>query len=147
MRVRGTRGNRSRATAPAAPWQTGRASATAFSAALSNSQLAAHNELLNELFIELDQAANGLSATTSLVEWEAFRALVLNYLNEVKAGYRLRKQAAWDPRGNQRLLVLIDAADQELVELGMAFIERQNDNFAFLNRVKRLKGLLLDMKS
>ncbi len=147
MRVRGTRGNRSRATAPAAPWQTGRAPATAFSATLSSSQLAAHNALLNELYTELEQAADKLSPTTSLIEWEAFRALVLDYLNEVKAGYRLRKQAAWDPRGNQRLLVLVDAVDQELVELGTMFIEQQNDNFAFLNRVKRLKGLLLDMKS
>lgn len=147
MRVRGTRGNRSRATAPAAPWQTGRAPATAFSTTLINSQLAAHNELLAELFAELDLAANGLSGTTSLVEWEAFRALVLSYLSEVKAGYRLRKQAAWDPQGNQRLLVLIEAANQQLIELGMIFIEQQNDNLAFLNRVKRLKGLLLDMKS
>lgn len=147
MRVRGTRGNRSRATAPVAPWQTGRAPATAFSATLNNTQLSAHNELLNDLFVELEQAANGLSATASLLEWESFRALVVNYLNEVKAGYRLRRQAAWDREGNQRLLVLIDAANHELVELGIAFLERQDDNLAFLARVKRLKGLLLDMRS
>lgn len=147
MRVRETRGNRSRATAPAASWQTGRAPATAFSATLQQSQLAAHNELLHGLLLEVERAANGLSRTTPLLEWEAFRALVTDYLNEVKAGYQLRREAAWDREGNQRLLVLIDAANQELVELGITFIERQDDNLAFLARVKRLTGLLLDMKS
>ncbi len=147
MKVRRTRENRSRATAPTARLQSGRAPATAFSTALRNSQLAAHQELLNRLYREVEQAANRLTATSSLLEWEAFRALVINYLNEVKAGFRLRKQAAWDKQGNQRLLVLIDAANQELVELGMAFLERQTDHLAFLARVKRLKGLLLDMKS
>lgn len=147
MRVRGTRGNRSRATAPAALWQRGRASATAFSTTLMDNQLLAHKEILDNLFVELDKVADELSSTTSLLEWETFRALVLEYLNEVKVGYRLRRQAAWDLQGNQRLLVLVEAADKELVELGMAFIERQDDNLAFLARVKRLKGLLLDMKS
>lgn len=145
MRVRETRGNRSRATA--APWQAGRAPATAFSTTLQQSQLIAHNELLHGLFLEVEQAANSLSRTTPLLEWEAFRTLVTDYLSEVKAGYQLRREAAWDREGNQRLLVLIDAANQELVELGIAFIERQDDNLAFLARVKRLTGLLLDMKS
>lgn len=146
MRVRRTQGNRSRATAPTARWQSGRAPATAFSEALRNSELAAHQELLSWLYGEVEQAADRLSATSSLLEWEAFRDLVINYLNEVKAGFRLRKQAAWDRQGNQRLLVLIDAANQELVELGIAFLQRQTDHLAFLARLKRLKGLLLDMK-
>jgi uncharacterized protein YaaR (DUF327 family) len=114
---------------------------------LVDNQLAAHREALDTLFAELDRAADELSSTTSLLEWEAFRALVLDYLNEVKVGYRLRRQVAWDLQGNQRLLVLVEAANEELVELGTAFIQQHNDNLAFLARVKRLKGLLLDMKS
>lgn len=147
MRVRSTRIDRSRATVAAASLQAGRAPATAFSQALLDRQLAAHQAMLKDLCAALEAQADHLSATTSLLEWETFRTSVLAYLQEVQSGYSLRKQAAWDPEGNQRLLVLVDATNQELIELGMAFIEKQNDNWAFLARVKRLKGLLIDLKS
>jgi len=114
---------------------------------LTDYRLAEHQAVLDKLFVKLEAMMEVISTTTSLLEWEKFRSLVLAYLEEVKNGYRLRKQIAWDPRGNQKLLVLVEAANQELVELGLAFLERADDNLRFLARLKRLKGLLLDMRS
>lgn len=145
MRVRRTRGGGSRATVSASGQRA--ASATSFSHVMHARQLEAHQKQLEELYSRLEVLADSMSATTPLQDWENFRSLVYAHLNEVKAGYYLRKELAWDLRGNKRLLVLIEIVDRELVELGLSFIERQDDNLAFLARVKRLKGLLLDLKS
>lgn len=147
MKISRTRGDRSRVTAPAESWQAGRAPATAFSDALMAQQGAMHAELLDAMYDTLAVMADELDTTSPLLQWEAFRDLVLEYLAEVKNGYRLKKRTVWDQRGNQRLLVLVEEANEELVSLGIAFLQREGDKLQFLARVKRLKGLLLDMKS
>ena len=147
MRIKGPKKARGRAIQPAAVRPTGGGSATGFLSTLQKRQADDHEARLEQLYDKLVTSSQEISLNASLLTWESFRTSARDYLNEVRGAFKLRREVLLDREGNQRLVVLVDVADRELAELGEAFMKKEGDNLAFLAKVKRLLGLLLDMKS
>lgn len=147
MKVPPSRQNGSRAAVPASSGQAGKAPAIPFSAYLQGEGEALRKARLDKLHQDLMAMAERLSLASPLSEWESFRQGVAAYLAEVKKHYLSRRSRIPDRAGNQRLLVLIEQADQELSALSLEFLSSAQDDLDVLARLKRLTGLLLDIRS
>jgi uncharacterized protein YaaR (DUF327 family) len=102
---------------------------------------------LDKLYQQAVALAERISLASPLSEWEDFRQSVAAYLSEVRKSFQMKRSQVWDRRGNQRLLLLVEKADQELVELSLEFLNQTQTDLDFLERLKKLKGLLLDIRS
>lgn len=148
LRVSENRGSRSRTGVPAATTQSGKPPAIPFSRALQAEQQTLLGQQLDKLWKIIEDQSSNLSLSSPLADWETYRQAVRDYLKTIKENsYCLRREQSWDRSGNQKVLMLVDEADQELVALGTEFLKREADNLQFLERIKRLKGMLLDMRS
>lgn len=147
MKVSASRRNSSRATALASSRQAGGAPAIPFSRMLQSEEESLFRARLDKLYHEVLELADRLAFSSPLSEWESFRQGVASYLAEVRKSFRLRRAQVWDSFGNQRLLLLVEQADQELIALSLDFLSEAKNDLQFLERIKKLKGLLLDIRS
>lgn len=147
MRVPASGRNSSRATVSASR-QGGGAPAIPFSDLLQTEREADQlRARLDKLYQQAVALAERISLASPLSEWEDFRQSVAAYLSEVRKSFQMKRSQVWDRRGNQRLLLLVEKADQELVELSLEFLNQTQTDLDFLERLKKLKGLLLDIRS
>lgn len=146
MKVPATGRNRSRATASALK-QPGGAPAIPFSALLQNEQESQLRVKLDKLYQQVMDLAEQISLSSPLSEWDEFRQVVAEFLLEVRKSFQLKRSQVWDHYGNHRLLLLVEQADRELVALGLDFLNQAQGDLQFLERLKRLKGMLIDIRS
>ncbi len=148
LRVSANREGRSRTGVPAANMQPGKPPAIPFSQALQSERHHLLAQELDKLWVIIEEQGSSLTRSSPFEQWERYRQAVRDYLTAIKENcYCMRREQIWDRSGSQKLLLLVEEADKELLAVGNAFLEKQGNNLLFLARIQRLKGMLLDMRS
>lgn len=110
---------------------------------LSNEQFHAR---LNELIKEIDLQGEKLSKRADIKEFEKYRRLIREFLDEVVSnGYAFSKDNAFGARGRHRFFATVRVIDQKLDELAREVLSGQTDSIALLHRIDDIRGLILDM--
>ena len=111
--------------------------------ALSKEQYETH---LKELVNQIDEQGDRLEKKASIKEFEKYRQLIRNFLDEVVSnGYAFSKENAFSARGRQRFFATVKVIDSKLDELGKEVLKEQSDSLAILDKIDDIRGLIVDM--
>ena len=105
-----------------------------------------YDEKLGGLIRDIDAQAEKLTKRADIKEFERYRALIRDFINEVVSnGYAFQKESSFESRGRQRLFATIQTVDQKLDALAKEVLSNQADNIATVHAIDDIRGLLLDM--
>jgi uncharacterized protein YaaR (DUF327 family) len=110
---------------------------------LSGDQLRAQ---LNSLAAAIDEQGRRLAKRADIKEFEKYRALIKQFLDEVVSnGYAFNKDSTSPSRGRYRTLATVKTVNDKLDDLARIVLAGQADNLELLRRMGEIRGLLLDM--
>ena len=105
-----------------------------------------HHARMVDLVGAIDEQAKRLSKRADISEFEKYRNLIRNFLDEVVSnGYSFSKENAFAARGRHRFFATVKTIDDKLDEMAKKVLDEQADSIGILADIGEIRGLLLDM--
>jgi len=105
-----------------------------------------HTARLADMKKEIDEQGKLLSDRVDVREFEKFRRLIRDFLDEIVSnGYTFSREDAYASRGRHRYIATVQVINEKLDALGKEVISEQADKIDILHRVDDIRGLLLDL--
>ncbi|MCL1829560.1 MAG: YaaR family protein [Oscillospiraceae bacterium] len=119
---------------------------TVFQRTLTTLSKEQHKIHLTGLIAEIDQQAEKLSKRADIKEFEKYRKLIRDFLDEIVSnGYAFTKENAYGAGRRHRFFATIKTIDENLDEMAKSILSEQSGNIELLHRIDDIRGLLLDM--
>ncbi len=117
-----------------------------FTRKLLEAQRAEIKEELGQLLSGIDKQAAEIEKSLTFESLEKYRELVRKFVNVVVNDlFAVEEKLSVSPTGKKKSLLLVKTIDAELAALAEEFVKRQTNLLAFMARLDRIRGLLLDM--
>jgi len=101
---------------------------------------------LSDMKDEIDEQAKRLSDRVDVREFEKYRRLIRDFLDEIVSnGYTFSREDAYASRGKHRYIATVQIVDEKLDALGKEVIKEQADKIEILHKIDDIRGLLLDL--
>ena len=111
--------------------------------ALSNESYEAR---IREMKDAIDKQGERLSDRVNVSEFEKFRKLIREFLDEIVSnGYTFSREDSYAAGGKHRYIATVKIVNEKLDELGKEVMKEQSDNIDVLDKVGDIRGLLLDL--
>jgi uncharacterized protein YaaR (DUF327 family) len=105
-----------------------------------------NQEHLHALVGEIDKQGAKLSNKADIREFEHYRKLIRDFIEEVVSnGYAFSKESSYGAGGRHRYIAVIKTIDERLDALAKEVLSEQADNIAIIGKIDDIRGLLLDM--
>ena len=105
-------------------------------------------EELDQLLVRIDDQASEIEKSLTFESLEAYRELVRKFVGiVVNELFVVEEKLSVSPTGKKKSLLLVKTIDEELESLAREFINRQGNLIAFMARLDKIRGLLLDLYS
>lgn len=105
-----------------------------------------YRQEIERLTKSLDAQAETLAKKIDIYEFEKYRRLIGELINEVVSNaYAFKKENVLDARGRRKVYALIQTVDERLDQMAADVINRNIDSIGVLARVDDIRGLILDM--
>ena len=143
--------DRTRRTAKSVASSKGKAAKTvssesSFTRKLLEAQRAEIKEELGQLLSGIDDQAREIEKSLTFEALEKYRELVRKFVSVVVNDlFAVDEKLSISPAGKKKSLLLIKTIDAELAAMAEEFVKRQSNLLAFMARLDRIRGLLLDM--
>ena len=119
---------------------------TVFQRTLTTLSQEQHKIHLNGLIAQIDAQAEKLSKRADIKEFEKYRKLIRDFLDEIVSnGYAFTKENAFGAGRRHRFFATVKIIDQNLDEMAKLILNDQSGNIELLHRIDDIRGLLLDM--
>ena len=119
---------------------------SAFRRTLTDMSNEMHTARLADMKKEIDEQGKLLSDRVDVREFEKFRRLIRDFLDEIVSnGYTFSREDAYASRGRHRYIATVQVINEKLDALGKEVISEQADKIDILHRVDDIRGLLLDL--
>ncbi|HOX27726.1 MAG TPA: YaaR family protein [bacterium] len=127
---------------------TGKQSEKSFGLKLLETQRAALREELDTLLSSIDEQAQKIEKSLTFESLEAYRELIKKFVGiAVNELYAVEEKLSVSKTGKKKSLLIVKKLDEELETLTHEFLNRQQNLVAFLGRLDKIRGLLLDLYS
>lgn len=104
------------------------------------------SEKIRGLIEQIDNQGERLSKKADLSEYEKYRSLIRDFMNEVVSnGYSFDKENAFLGRGRHKFYATVKIVDEKLDSLAKDVLSEHADNVEIINKIDDIRGLLLDM--
>lgn len=101
---------------------------------------------IDRLMYAISEAGERLKKKLDLIELRKYQGQVKKFLQHVLGGtFAMNEQVFRDNRGRQKTMTLIKLVDQDLNELTEMVMNGEKDRLEILNKIDRIKGMLIDM--
>jgi len=101
---------------------------------------------LQEFLNQLDQQGKKLSETFSLEDLNKFQDLVKTFLRSTFGQSRqMQEESYWDFRGQPKVLARVTKIDHSLEDLGKQVLSNQVSQLELLNKIDKIRGLIIDL--
>ena len=120
--------------------------ATVFSKTLNDLSREQYEKHLHELVGRIDEQSDKLSKRADVKEYERYRSLIRDFLNEVVSnGYEFSRSDSFIGRGRHRVFATVKTIDEKLDALGREVMSGQADQIEVMHKIDDIRGLLLDI--
>lgn len=120
--------------------------AVTFKRALTQLSQEQYQAQLTQLVEKIDLQAAKLSERMDIKEFEKYRQLIREFLDEVVSnGYAFSKDNAFGGRGRHRIFATVKTIDEKLEAMAKEVLSGQADSIALLDKIDDIRGLILDM--
>ena len=107
---------------------------------------AEYEEYLHDLTQKIHLQGKLVSGKADLAEFQKFRALISELLNEtVSNAYSFHKASHFDARGRHKVFALIRKVNKNLDDLASEILSQEADSIKLLSLVDDIRGLLVDL--
>ncbi|MGB9679987.1 MAG: YaaR family protein [Thermoanaerobacteraceae bacterium] len=114
----------------------------AFQKELDNFQ----EDKLNDMLLQIDNAANKLKDTLTLEDLLKYKKLVKNFLKEATNGmFNHTKKEQVDIRGRKKIYSITEKINEKLEKLTEEFLKDNDKNIQLLKMIEDIRGLLIDI--
>ena len=103
-------------------------------------------EKLTGLMKDIEEQGEKIAKHMDIKDMKKYRTSIKEFMNEVAANaHEFSRENFLDRRGRHRVYGIIRLVDKNLDDLAQELMKDEKDNLAILNKIREIRGLLLDI--